>query len=333
MGFRAEKERKEKIRKRIAVILLAVFLFFVAVMTVFCAFVPIDSWKYYFSLPDLLPRGDGELRVHFLDVGQADCTLVEFPDGQTLLIDGGDVDADEEILRYLNALKIDRLDYLLLTHTDADHCGSLAKVLTFKEIGKVFLPFVTEKELATETFLEFSEVLEKSSAQTEVVSRYAGIESTDGRYPFTFRVLFPYSMESGGNDGLEGNELSTVSWLDYCGVSTLFCGDTNKYILSNLIAEDSLGVFSDYGIDLKSTEIFKIPHHGGELGIDESVLEYFGAETAIISCGRNNYYGHPHAATLAALSALNIDAYRTDWRGNILLTVRADGSKTVSCQK
>ncbi len=332
MGYKAEKERKEKIRRRIAWILLAIFFAVVAALTVFDRFVPIESWKYYVALPQVSERKEGELRVHFLDVGEADSALIEFPDGKTMLIDGGDIDADKPILRYLNALKIKRLDYILVTHSDSDHCGALTTVLQYKEVGKVFLPYVQDDVSKKESFLTFSEALEKNDATAEIVRRYTSVTSTDERYPFTFCVLFPYSSESSGNADFYANELSTIAWLDYRGVSTLFCGDTSSDVLSNLAAENELGVFSPYGVDLKSTEILKVPHHGSESGINSYLLEYLGVKKAVISCGRNNYYGHPSGETLAALAALNITTYRTDWRGNILLTVDKNGAEQISLQ-
>lgn len=333
MGYRAEKERKERERKKLRAVLLVLFLIAAAGLTLVNYFTPIESWKYYFALPEISARAEGELRVHFLDVGQADSTLIEFPDGQTMLIDGGDVDGDKAILRYLNALKIERLDYILLTHTDSDHCGSLATVMEYKEVGRVFLPFAQGDETEKAAFQEFVEVLEKNDVESEIAKRYTSVESSDERYPYTFCILFPYSSSSGGNGDFYDNQLSTIAWLDYQGVSALFCGDTSASVLSKLVVEDELGAFSLKNVDLASTEILKVPHHGSQTAVNSAILEYLNVQTAVISCGKNNYYGHPSGETLAALSALEIETYRTDWRGNILLTVQADGTKRFSCEK
>ena len=97
---RAESQRKFK---RIKMSLLICFALFLLALSVLSFFIPTSSWQYYFSLPKVEQRQEGELRIHYLYVGQADSTLIEFPDGKTLLIDGGDTHSDAKIMRYLNA--------------------------------------------------------------------------------------------------------------------------------------------------------------------------------------------------------------------------------------
>lgn len=322
MGYRAEKEEIEKKDRKIKFVVFAIVMVILASLCVFSAFVPPEEWKYYVALPNLSKRTEGELRIHFLDVGQADSTLIEFPDGQTLLLDGGDVDADEKILRYLNALKIETLDYILLTHGDIDHCGSLQKVFERKTVKKVFTPYVSTDELTgTSAFVNFLTAIENSSAEVEVAKRFSKIESIDERYPFTFSILFPYSGESGGNENFDENELSTICWLDYMGKSTLFCGDTNADILQKLVFENELGEFNKMGVDLASTEILKVPHHGGNDGLYEEFFDFVSVETAVISCGKNNPYGHPASGTLKFLRDSNVEVYRTDWHGDVVVRV------------
>ena len=121
-------EKKIKLWKRVALILAVVLL---AGACIFSAIVPAETWKYYHNLPKVRARKDGDLRMHFLDVGEGDCSIIEFPDGKVMLVDGGngaEITATT-ILRYLNALKIKSIDYVMLTHADSDHCGALDSVL------------------------------------------------------------------------------------------------------------------------------------------------------------------------------------------------------------
>ena len=326
MNYHEKKLQNEKRKKKLLMIAFAVFLFLVACFSVFSIFVPEESWKYYIGLPKVSARQDGDLRMHFLDVGQADATLVEFPDGKTLLIDGGDVDGADKVLRYLNALKIKKLDYLLLTHTDTDHCGSLAEVVNYKEIGTAILPYPQTGEETTKAFESFGTALAKTQTETKIAQRYWGFSSSDTRYPYKFALLFPYSGESGGNDNYQGNALSTISWLEYQGVTALLCGDTNAKVLEKLCQEDKLDVFAHKGINLTSVEILKYPHHGGANGATQEILEYFNAELSVISCGKNNYYGHPSDETLGLLASNNVHSYRTDWHGNVVVTVSQNGN-------
>ena len=142
MGYRAEKleiEGKIKVVKRVA---LGVVLVVLTGLCVFSAFMPADTWKHYVGKPEIDKRGEGELRIHFLDVGQGDSTLIELPDGKIVLIDGGNAQEENstKILRYLNALKIDTIDHLVVSHADSDHCGGLKTVVENKKILTAYLP-------------------------------------------------------------------------------------------------------------------------------------------------------------------------------------------------
>ena len=90
MSYAKEKEKIRRKHRKIKYAVVTILMIAVAGVCIFSWFVPPSSWKYYVSLPDVSKRREGELRIHFLDVGQGDCTLLEFPDGQTMLIDGGD---------------------------------------------------------------------------------------------------------------------------------------------------------------------------------------------------------------------------------------------------
>ena len=143
MGYRAEKEKTERKKKLLKRILLGVLLLCIAGLAIFSAIVPPVTWKYYVKLPKIGARSEGELRIHFIDVGQGDCTLIELPDGKIVLIDGGNSAkaTQKKVLRHLNALDIDTIDYLVVTHADSDHCAGLNEVVKYKGVRNAFLPF------------------------------------------------------------------------------------------------------------------------------------------------------------------------------------------------
>ena len=116
MSYRDTKEKTARRGRKIKYILLAALVFLAAGLCVFSAFYPASTWKYYVKLPEVAARKEGELKIHFLDVGQGDCTVLEFPDGRSMIIDGGDgtFDNTAAILRYLNALKIKKPDLCCL---------------------------------------------------------------------------------------------------------------------------------------------------------------------------------------------------------------------------
>ena len=105
----------------------------------------------------------------------------------------------------------------------------------------------------------------------------------------------------------------------------MFCGDTNETVLQKLCEEDELGLFNEKGIYLNSVELLKFPHHGAKDGANTDILNYLNVKTAVISCGKNNYYGHPNGETLSILGSVNVDTYRTDWHGDVVITVFQNG--------
>ena len=332
MGYRVEKEKIEKNKKWLKRILLGVLLLIIVGLAVFSAFVPPASWKYYFSLPDVERREYGELRVHFLDVGQGDSTLIELPDGKTMLIDAGDgsSDASKAILRYLNALKIDTLDYLVITHADGDHCGGAAELLKYKHAEIAYIP--PAKANSDTKYAQAYAALMKSGSKCIYSSRdIDSLGKSDGEYPYTLSFLSPYAesvenvLESEA-EITDDNLYSAVIWLDYQGTSVLFTGDIPERKERDLIRDDQLGFFENRGVSLSSTEILKVAHHGSSSSTCSEFLEYLGVKTAVISCGETNAYGHPSKETLSRLTLAGAELYRTDLQGHIVVTISPDGS-------
>lgn len=336
MGYKAEKDKVEKkwiVLKRVS---LGILLFCILALCVFSSFVAADSWKYRVGLPKIPARAEGEMRLHFLDVGQGDCTLVEFPDGKTMLVDGGDgsKSALKTILRHLNALDIDEIDYLTLTHADKDHCGGLRKILEYVEFGVAFLPPETvDTEL---TYAEFYAELIKTDCERVYASRELarlGASGENAEYPYVFSFLYPYSDDveailSGELKANDDNLYSCVFWLDYCGVSALFTGDAPMKVEDKLVRDDQFGFFKERGVNLSETEILKVGHHGSGKSTGTEFLEYLGVETAIISCGEN-VYGHPDEDTLGRLYNAGAEVFRTDEVGSVILSISKEGETSI----
>lgn len=332
MGYQEEKERIDGQKKKATVITLIVIAVLVLAICVFAAFVPPGTWAYYVALPKVEMRKDGEMKITFLDVGQGDSTLIELPDGKTMLIDGGNgsAEATKSILRYLNASKIDRIDYLVLTHADADHCGGLERVMELKEIGAVYLPITApEKDGA---YASFYQAVQEKGCEWKFGTRDVSLVSADTEHPFTLQFLNPMPQDVGKKD-LDSNETSSVIWLDYHGVSALFTGDATVQTENRLMEHYQLGLLENTQVDLTDTEILKVSHHGGEDSTSLGFLNFLGAETATISCGAGNAYGHPASSLLARLKVAGLNVYRTDLQGHISLTIRQNGTYQVGVSK
>lgn len=320
MGYEAEKRKIEQRVKRLKTIAL---FFVIAVLGALCIisfWLPAETWKYCFALPQTGESDEGEMRVHFLDVGQGDCSIVELPDGKVMLIDGGAGEESATILmRYLNALKIDVIDYLLITHADSDHCGGLQKVVRYKQVKRAFLPLTSATSNQAYAAV-YTEIMEQG-CQWQYSARSINL-SSDDENPYTLRFLYPYTIQTEIFENT--NASSAVVWLDYHGASVLFTGDAPRSTEEKLMRDDRLKLL-DESINLKETELLKVAHHGSADATGADFLEYLGVKQAVISCGRNNIYGHPTEQVLSALSAQNVEVYRTDEFGSLIWTVSNAG--------
>lgn len=320
MGYEAEKKRIERRIKRLKTIALFFVIVVLGALCLLSFWIPAETWKYCFALPQTGESEVGEMRVHFLDVGQGDCMLVELPDGKIFLIDGG---AGEEsatrIMRYLNALQVDVIDYLLITHADTDHCGGLQKVVKYKEVKRAFLPraVATENEAYAAVYAELMD----KGCDWQYSARSVNL-SSDGEFPYTLRFLYPYTLPT--EISVNSNEGSAVVWLDYQGASVLFTGDAPTSTEEKLMRDDRLQAL-DKSIKLRETELLKVAHHGSADSTSLSFLKYLGVKQAVISCGRDNAYGHPTEQVLSALKEQNVEIYRTDELGNLVWTVSKTG--------
>lgn len=338
MGYRLEKEKAERKSRRLRTIVCIILIVAIAGLCVFSAFCPPSEWKYYVRLPDIPSRGEGELRIHFLDVGQGDCSIIEFPDGRTMIIDGGNGQEENtsRILRYANALKIDRFDFMLLTHADSDHCGGLEQVLDVKGAGRVYMPDIRDPSVNDRYAAFYAVLAENGETERGVSHRYLQISSRSEDYPYTLTFLSPYrsgnpgslydKINSGDYTDTDMNDSSAVVWLGYAGTGALFCGDISSEVEKRLIGEYELGFFDGYGVALENTEILKVSHHGSGTATDAEFLRFLGVKTSVISCGADNVYGHPSPEVCDRLLASGAELFRTDRDGNVMITVSSDGS-------
>lgn len=263
------------------------------------------------------PAVSGQMRVVMLDVGQGDAILVISPNGQTMLVDGGNSagDARDVILPYLKNEGIERLNVMVLTHPDADHVGGLPTVLKNIPVDVVVS---TGQTHTTQVYAEFLQELKKARDEggTRVIRGVAGAE-----VPFDeavqVQVLRPDSASVQGDDL---NHASIVLRLTFGQVSVLLTGDAEENAEKWLI---------DQGGDLRA-QILKVSHHGSKTGSSDAFLNAVRPEIALISCEADNRYGHPHAEVLERLARRKIKVYRTDQAGTVEVTVDGQGYRVRS---
>ena len=279
-------------------------------------FVPLSS---LLPAERMEPREEGELRVHFLDVGQGDCTVIEFPSGDVVLIDAGDGSFFNRIhtVRYLKALAPAHLT-MILTHADADHYGGFEALVQAFGADAFYLPAAGEDAPGYAALLD---AVERSGAETGVMTRYGVIADRSGAY---LACISPRSL-----DEEEGNEASSVFYLRYEGVGVMLAGDISSAVERRLVRENALleGIFDcgDFRVRPEETEILKVSHHGSAYSSCTEWLSLLSPEAAVVSCGAGNSFSHPSPEALGRISAVGAEIYRTDELGDVIVGIHEGG--------
>ncbi|HXI62036.1 MAG TPA: ComEC/Rec2 family competence protein, partial [Pyrinomonadaceae bacterium] len=276
--------------------------------------------------PSSAARADGKLHVDFLDVGQGDAALVTMPDGVSLLIDGGgrpnidwqtsDGDDDEKFERdtrsigervvseYLWARGLDRVDYILPTHADADHIDGLNDVArNFKVRGAI----VSRTPADDAEYIRFAQTMKAASVPIERIG--AGDILHFGEVAID--VLWPPPVDN--NDAAWRNNDGTVLRIRYGDQAFLFMADIEK--------EAERGIVNQ-GTDLRSN-IVKVAHHGSRTSSTPDFIAATSAPLAIISVGRTSIFGHPNKEVVDRWRASGAEVKTTGDRG--MISVATDG--------
>ena len=262
----------------------------------------------------LLPTASAstkQLEVHFIDVGQGDATLIKAPGGKTMLVDGGPNSAGKDVVAYLKAKGVKSLDYVVATHPDADHIGGLIDVLKTLPV-KNFID--SGKTHTTDTYYEILTLIDKKNIKYHV--------PTAGKtYQLDPKMKLDvlYANES----ATENNDSSVVLKMTYNKVSFLLMGDASVEIEEALMATSNV-----------AATVLKAGHHGSNTSSSAKFISNVKPKVGILSYGKNNSYGHPHAAIPARLKNVGAKVYETAKHCNII--VKTDGVKytvNTDCKK
>ena len=253
------------------------------------------------------PEAKALLKIHFLDVGQGACALIE-SDGHYMLIDGGGRDSSSFTVSYLAQLGIEKFDYMVATHFDEDHIAGLIGVFNKFAVETILEP---SYETDTSIYKSFKEAEKNSKAK--VIIPEPGEEYTLGDAKFT--VLAPKKPENDtdqetASEDLKENNQSICILLKNGDNKVLFTGDAEQEEEQYLV---------DSGRDIRA-DVYLVGHHGSGSSTSELLLDAVQPEYAVISCGTGNDYGHPVQEVLDRLWDKDVSVFRTDEQGNIIMT-------------
>ena len=250
--------------------------------------------------PSDIPE-NSNFEVHFIDVGQADSALIEC-DGETMMIDGGNVADSNVVAAYLKKEDVTELNYVVCSHAHEDHVGGLSGALSVTKADNIYAP---KTETNTKAYKNFKKKAEEQNV--EIKHPNVGDEIQLGSS--TVEFLGPVD-----ENGKDLNSTSIVLKITYGNTSFLFTGDAES---------DEEEEILNSGADLKST-VLKVGHHGSRTSTSYPFLREVMPQYAVISVEKGNSYGHPNEDTLSKLSDAGVEVYRTDESGDIVMT--SDGN-------
>ncbi len=273
---------------------------------------PLKGWRLCFTAAILIPiitfesgiihKKHGEIRAVYLDVGQGDSSVIEFPDGKVMIIDGGGLLGDLDLGRavvapYLWENGIRKIDYLVSTHPQLDHMGGLNYLIERFRIGEVWTNGVSRE---TDFYKRFQHLIASKGLIVRHPKR--GLETAITE---DCRLLTLNPPEAEISDKLNNN--SIVLSISCQGISFLFPGDIEGETERDLVESGNIFQWN----------IIKVPHHGSRGSLDHSFIKRINPKVAVISVGRYNPYGHPTDEAINTYRDLGAEVLRTDRDGAI----------------
>ena len=223
------------------------------------------------------------LKIYFIDVGQGDSTLIVTPKNKKILIDGGEGKTNV-LFQYLLDRRINKIDYIIISHFDSDHCNGLIEIIEKMRVENIVM---SKQSKESEEYKKILEIIKQKNIKVSSVKAEDKMIIEKNLY---IKILNP--AEKFEFQDLNNNAI--VAKLVYKNFSMLFTGDIEK-------AEESLA--KKYKNELKST-ILKVAHHGSKTSTSEEFLKYVEPQIALIGVGKNNKFGHPNQITIERLKSI-----------------------------
>lgn len=253
---------------------------------------------------------EGEVKLHFIDVGQGDSVLIQGTAGQNVLYDAGRNDNDT--LSYLQDLGVETLDLVIASHPDADHIGGLDAVIDFY---KPRLYMDNGVVATTQTYESLLTAVKNAGSQLVApIRRTIALGNAQ-------LLIIPPPLDP----DFDRNNNSIGIMIDFGSFEAALTGD----------AEDDE---FDWWLDntpqyLEEVEVYKSSHHGSKNGDSEKSVTTFSPETVVIGVSSTNSFGHPSQEALALYASVEAKVYRTDQQGNVVISATSDGRYRVTTEK
>lgn len=269
------------------------------------------TWQEIYTavgLAEPLPAADlpeNADAVHFIDVGQADATLLQ-SDGEYCLVDAGEADSEQALMSYLEQMGVTRLKLLVMSHPHADHIGSMAAVLENLEVEQVLLPDFDKAPYPTTRL--FETVMNAIEAGGAAVSTAAPGQS----FPVGGGSL---QVLAAGVETDNYNDLSQVLLFESGELSVLLSGDGEKPVEQAVLEAGAV----------PRADVFKAAHHGSDTSNTLEFLQAVRPQYVAVSCGLGNSYGHPHAGPMERFALMGAQVLRTDRDGSVVIASTENG--------
>ena len=263
-------------------------------------------------------RTQPDLEINMIDVGQGDGIVIS-TGGKNMLIDGGSTSKKNvgkyQIIPFLKYKGIGKLDAVVLTHEDLDHMSGILEIMDDMEKGGIRIGSLMLPEIAKSSKGENYLLLEKRAKELSVPVAYINSGESFSFGGCIFSCLNPEL----NMDTEKANAYSTVLYMEYkkAGFKALFTGDVEddgQEHINTLIRS----AIDKYG----EITLLKVAHHGSMYTTDDEFLNMVRPKVALISCGKDNTYGHPHAQLLDRLEKHDVEVFRTDTGGEIRVVVK-----------
>lgn len=349
--------RRRKIKKHTAskiIIAVVVILLIVAIaLGIFYAVAPeeFNALKEKLfpsepSSPGTQPTLEGTLEMTVIDIGQGDCIFLQFPDGQTMIMDAGSefgsTNEYDQLTAHLTLRGIDSLDYVFITHSDYDHIRYMQDIFEDYEVKNIYMPRVADDMSATWTKTVAAiekETWTNESGETVDSEIYYTvgdfvIQGEDWTMNCHSYLEDDYPSVKESSSAEVKNAVSPVCFLEYADRTIVLTGDSNERNEEYLL---------ERGVLDKDADVLKVGHHGSRTSSLQEFLNAVDCEYAIVSYGEDNDYGHPTPELMSRLedyTDVRPDndyngykyVYETPKDGNVSVFVDGNGTLRIDCE-